>query len=381
MNYADREGRNTILTGALLFLLTFTIYNLTLCPTVYWYDSGELISACTNLGIAHPTGYPLYTILGRVFSLLPTGNPAVRVNGMSAFFGALTVVIIYLVVKATIYSLRSNKQQDAIDNRWTRLYEKEVPAVTASLFFAFSHLFWTQTAIAEVYTLHTFLIALLVLNLLLWRRTSTLYDDKYLYTFSFLLGLSLGHHLTTLLFFPAFLFFIIATDIRTLKRIKVIVIAFVFLLLGLSVDLYLLIRADVQPLQNWGNPNTWSRLIDVITGTEIRARPPRYESHSIGELFTLLRKQFLLPGLVLGVIGVYSTVRRRIVLFVFFLLFFAGMILYILRNYDFLEDQYLPIFLVFALWIGLGIREIISFLFSDLSFNFCKTSLNPIVIY
>ena len=382
MDKAAREGRNTLLIGLLLFLLTFSVYNLTLCPTVYWYDSGELISACHTLGLAHPTGYPLYTILGRVVSLLPFGTPAVKMNVMSALFGALTVVVMYLVMKELISSQYRKKKQDSIQNRWTRLCENDVPAITASLIFAFSPLFWTQTAIAEVYTLHTFLIALLVSGLLLWTRTSNLHsmvpkngngseghiplNDKYLYTFSFLLGLSLGHHLTTLLFVPAFLFFILATNIHTLKRIKLIVIAFVFLLLGLSVDLYLLIRADVHPIQNWGNPNTWSRLIDVVTGAEIRARPTRYEPHSIGELFTLLRKQFLLPGFVLGVIGIYSTLRRRIILFVFFLLFFAGMILYILRNYDFLEDQYLPVFLVFALWIGFGIRELISFISSIL---------------
>ncbi|MFQ6091242.1 MAG: protein O-mannosyl-transferase family [bacterium] len=377
MNRADRDGPRTTLIGALLFLLTFGVYNLTLCPTVYWYDSGELISACFNLGIAHPTGYPLYTILGRVFSLLPLGDTAFRVNVMSAFFGALTVVTIYLVVKALISTLWQQEQRCGDHGRltWCGI---EVPAITASLTYAFSPLFWTQTAMAEVYTLHTFLIALLILSLLLWARSSTVssrflqnrvsneagqqaeWKEKHLYLFSFLLGLSLGHHLTTLLFVPAFFFFIVAEDVRILKRAKVLAPALIFLLFGLSVDLYLLVRARLDPLQNWGDPETWGRLKDVVTGVEIRARPTRYAPHSIGELFTLLGQQFLLPGIVLGTVGIFSTIRKARTLFIFFLLFFAGMVLYILRNYDFLEDQYLPVFLVFALWIGIGTKELIS---------------------
>ena len=84
MNRFRRDGRKSILIGMLLFILSFSTYVLTLCPTVSWYDSGELISACYNLGIAHPTGYPLYTIFGRIFSLLPLGNSAFRVNILSA---------------------------------------------------------------------------------------------------------------------------------------------------------------------------------------------------------------------------------------------------------------------------------------------------------
>ena len=381
-NRYDREGTIPTLIGTVLFLLTFSVYNLTLCPTVYWYDSGELISACTNLGIAHPTGYPLYTILGRVFSLLPTGNPAVRVNRMSAFFGALTAVVIYLIIKELLRAIVSTNIGRQKDKRWTRRCEREVPAITASLLFAFSPLFWTQTAIAEVYTLHTLLMALLMLSLFLWARTSTLYskrsknrnhsegktssNDSYLYLFSFLLGLSFGHHLTTLLFIPAFFLFIVVTEIKILNRITVLASALIFFLLGLSIDLYLLIRSGLDPVQNWGNPDSWERLKDVITGVEIRTRPTRYTPHSIGEMFTLLKKQFLVPGLLLGAIGIFATIRRRIIHFLFFVLFFVGMILYILRNYDFLEDQYLPVFLVFVLWIGLGVKELLSLLSSTM---------------
>ena len=388
MNRADRDGQRSAVVGGVLFLLTFGIYNLTLCPTVYWYDSGELISACSNLGIAHPTGYPLYTILGRAFSLLPVGSRALRVNLVSPFFGALTVAAIYVAMKTLLWDEPRKETHRGSGHRWVRACEAEVPAITASLAFAFSPLFWMQTTMAEVYTLHTLLIALLICSLLLWARPSGARSRplangsrsegrscdggseakmRYLYLFSFLLGLSLGHHLTTLLFGPAFLFLIVAADRPTIRRTGVLAVSFAFLLSGLSVDFYLLIRAQLDPVQNWGNPGTWGRFVDVITGAEIRARPPRYAPHSVGELFSLLGQQYLLPGIALGAVGVWSTVRRRAKLFVFFALFFIAMALYILRNYDFLEDQYLPVFLVFALWIGLGAQVLLCSLHQVLS--------------
>jgi len=157
---------------------------------------------------------------------------------------------------------------------------------------------------------------------------------------------------------PAFLAFVMMTDASVLRRGPLITISLLFLFLGLSVDLYLLIRARLNPELNWGDPQTWGRWWDVVTGAEIRSRPMRYAPHSVGELFSLLGNQFLFPGILLGVIGVYSSFRRRKSFLICGLLFFAAMIAYILRNFDFLTDQYLPVFLVFSLWIGLGAREL-----------------------
>ncbi len=85
---------------SLIFLLSFAVYLITLCPTVYVGDSGEFTTAAYTLGITHPPGYPLYVLFGKIFTLIiPFGNIAYRVNLMSAFFGALSCGIVYLVVK------------------------------------------------------------------------------------------------------------------------------------------------------------------------------------------------------------------------------------------------------------------------------------------
>ncbi|MEW6679624.1 MAG: DUF2723 domain-containing protein [bacterium] len=61
--------------GLLVLFGSFEVYLHTLTPTVEFHDSGELISVAYTLGIAHPPGYPLYTLLGEVFiTLIPFGN-------------------------------------------------------------------------------------------------------------------------------------------------------------------------------------------------------------------------------------------------------------------------------------------------------------------
>ena len=78
--------------GGLLFLLTFTVYLATLCPTVYVEGSGELISSIHLLGIAHPTGYPLLCLIGRMIdTIIPFGSVAWRINLTSALLGAVVV--------------------------------------------------------------------------------------------------------------------------------------------------------------------------------------------------------------------------------------------------------------------------------------------------
>ncbi|MQY69884.1 MAG: DUF2723 domain-containing protein [Firmicutes bacterium] len=99
ISQSDRGGkRMRALIPFLLFLVSFGVYLKTLCPTVYIGDSGELIAAAYTLGIPHPPGYPLYCLLGKLFTLLPFGTIAYRVNLMSAFFASLTIVLIYLIV-------------------------------------------------------------------------------------------------------------------------------------------------------------------------------------------------------------------------------------------------------------------------------------------
>ena len=164
-----------------VFAGSFLVYFLTLAPTVFRLDSAELTAAAYNLGVPHATGYPLYMLIGKLFTFIPIGDVGYRLNLMSAVFGAGTVtacyLLAYLVSRRVILAL----------------------AVTGSL--AFSYYLWTSSVVAEVYTLHAFLTAATIYLLLQWNRTG---DHRWLYAAGFAWGLSFGNHLSTILLGPGF---------------------------------------------------------------------------------------------------------------------------------------------------------------------------------
>ncbi len=82
--------------------LAFVLYFVTLSPTINFTDSGELVTVAWTEGIAHPPGYPLYTIVGSLFAHLPLGDPAWRMNLLSALFAALGVGLFYSLITETI---------------------------------------------------------------------------------------------------------------------------------------------------------------------------------------------------------------------------------------------------------------------------------------
>ena len=131
---SENEAFNTRqakIASALTACVAFGVYLYTLAPTVSGEDGGELVAAAYTLGIPHPTGYPIWTILGHLFTrIIPFGEIAWRVNLMSAFWAAATVgVLAYMLQRQSI--------------RW-------FIACAAALSFAFSREFWEQSVIAEV---------------------------------------------------------------------------------------------------------------------------------------------------------------------------------------------------------------------------------------
>ncbi len=179
--------------GLFVFFLAFSVYLSTLTPTVGFHDSGELITVACTLGIAHPPGYPLYTIFGKLWTtLVPIGNIALRMNMESALFASLCVMIVYFIT--------------------LKLTSKTIPSIVASLILAFSLTFWEQAVIAEKYTLNALFFSLLIFILLKWQESFR--TPKFLYLFSFILGLSFTHHFQTIYLVPGSIFFIIATLLK-----------------------------------------------------------------------------------------------------------------------------------------------------------------------
>lgn len=235
--------------AALIGLAALIVYVRTLAPTITGEDSGEFVTASYVLGIPHPPGYPLYCLVAHAFTWLPFGEVAWRVNLMSAVFGAGTIFWLCLTMMLVTRC------------RWA--------SCCAALVFACSREFWAQAVIAEVYTMSLFIMAWCFFLLLCW---SHCHKDTTLYLFAWLFGLGMTVHNTFVLLVPGCTLYMIWVDyvrracIRGygVQRVKVYAACFVIAAAALLVYLYLPIRSSANPPLDWGDPETFLRVVRHI---------------------------------------------------------------------------------------------------------------------
>lgn len=235
---ANRDG----LIAGLLGATFLSLYALTLCRTVYWYDSAELVTAAVTLGITHPPGYPLYTLLAHVLTWLPI-EPALAVNGMSALFGAVAVALVFLV------------------GRQLGL-QRPAAALGASMLGA-SGLFWSNAVVAEVYT-PGIAAAALVSYWLLRGAGERRFDLSLLGAFS--AGLSLGLHMSIATLGLGFAWLVWVNG-RQLRRL---IAAAGAALAGSLIFLYVPLRAARDPALNICDPSTPAQLAWYLSGGAYR---------------------------------------------------------------------------------------------------------------
>ena len=204
--------RNQIVAG-LVFFITTVVYLSTLAPTVAFWDSGEFITTSYILGVPHPPGAPLYTLLGRIFSMLPFGEIAFRVNLLSAASGIATVVLIYL---CTVRLLSTWLDRENTTHQIAIL----AGGVVASLSTAFSFSFWNNAIEAEVYGLSMCITLLAVWIALRWDDAHKDHNsDRLLLFIAYLFGLGAGVHLQCLLTIPGILI-LLFTDLMEDRPLK-----------------------------------------------------------------------------------------------------------------------------------------------------------------
>ncbi len=324
------------------------VYVATLAPGLtfanHGTDGGDLITAARTLGIPHPTGYPTYTLLAWLFTHLPFGVIAYRVNLLSAVCAALAVGL----VCRTAQSLSVSEGHRLL-----------VPWAT-SLVFAFSSLLWSQAVISEVYALLTFFSALLLLLLVRWRAGGR---DWLLGLAAFALGIGLGNHLTLIFVLPAALLLLWPERARWLRWQLLLPSAALFVL-GLSVYLYLPLAAQQRPAVNWGNPQTWKGFLWVVTAKQYQGFAFGLEPAEMpGRLFAwagILGDQFGWWGLAIAFVGAWGWWQRdrRFSLFALSWMFLICIYAFFYDTGD--SHVYLiPAVLLMALWWGEGVRQLL----------------------
>lgn len=179
-----------------VFLISLIVYLMTVQPTVSFWDCGEFIAAAYYLQVPHPPGAPLFLIIGNIFSKLPLAeNIGLRVNLLSVLTSALSILLLYLIIIKVI----KNYLQKELTNISEAL-PLYISAAIGSLAFAFSDTFWFNAVEAEVYASSTFLFAAVTYLIMRWNENPDKKDsEKYLILIAYLIGLSTGVHLMSVL--------------------------------------------------------------------------------------------------------------------------------------------------------------------------------------
>jgi hypothetical protein len=237
-------------------LVIFGIYLATLAPTTAFWDTSEYIAAARVLGIPHPPGNPLFTLLAHTFGLLPLAESyAVRINLFAAVCSALASGLWFLVADRWL--------QPIIGVRWVRW----AAAFAGVLVGATSWTVWNQSTVNEkVYTVSLMSMALCIWLVVHWGDDEPgPHRDRWLVLIAYVMALSSTNHLMALLAIPALAVYVFFTDWRVLTRPWVLIAVAVAVLVGISLNwIYLPLRAAQLPAINEGEPICGS-VLQVVT--------------------------------------------------------------------------------------------------------------------
>lgn len=331
-------------------LIVFAVYLSTAADGVTWgnygSDSGELIAAAWTLGIPHPTGYPLFALLGRVFSFVPLGSVGFRITLLSCAAAAAACGLACMVMY-----------------RLTRCLPA---AVGGALALGLSRTVWSQASITEVYPLHLLLMSCLLAALFGAEKEPSVFKPTHpgprrLCLVLFLLGLGFSNHMTTILIVPTVLFWLVAAYWRCGSRkllVKHCGFAVLFFAIGLLVYLYLPLRGASGPVVEMGPSTTFGGLFSHVSGKQFRGWMFSRSAPEVKFFFQEYRilHQFSIFGGLVGTLGAWEMFRRSPAYFIPLGALFLTDLLYAVNyNIPDIEPYFIPSYLVFSIWLAYGI--------------------------
>jgi hypothetical protein len=363
MVYAQRHRRLDLLVVIGLGGAAFALYTATLAPTVLGGDGGEFQFVPYVFGVAHPTGYPLYTLLGWAWShLLPVGDVAYRMNLFSALAAALAVALVYPAAGRLL-----NQAVPSLSQGIHRLV-----GAWAALTFAVLPTLWSQAVIAEVYGLHILFTVVIFYLLLTWGEQR---QSRFLHYAALAFGLSLAHHSTTLLMAPALLAYVWLIDRRVFGDWRLVVRALLLVIMPLTLYLLIPLRAPHTPYLRLPLTEgrelvlyevSWSNFVNFVLGGPFRGSVDL--SVDLGQRVAIswafLRDEVGWLGLALALLGlarlsfsrtVARSGRRGALLALTGLAYLVSVAFNLVYTIGDIYVMYIPSYLVVVLWSAVGV--------------------------
>ncbi|MCX7983602.1 MAG: DUF2723 domain-containing protein [Bacteroidetes bacterium] len=337
-----------------------SVYSITLNRSIGFTDSGELAAVAYTLSIAHPTGYPIFTLLCRLVAMSPLSTKLiVQYNIFAMVMTLSSMLVFYCALEYVLTKIEITK-------KITRTQVRTIACGT-TVVLAFSTTVWSQSVNIEVYSLH-----LLFLALLLYSVFKVLFSDDDVQSYrwmcftSYTLGLSFGNHMTTVLTLPAILFVWFTTKQTWKSYILPNVVLLGFFLIGVSVYCYLPVRGQHSPPLVWGDPTTIEQLLWHISGKQYRIW--MFEGWDVARrqlvrYFSSLGSEFVFPLFIFVLWGGSVLWRHSRKLFWILLLFFLTTILYAINYSIFdIESYFLLSYYVIAIILSIGLVKFFIFL-------------------
>lgn len=340
-------GWRTVAAVLIVFAVLLAAYVRTLMPGTVGGDAGELQYAAPLLALVHPTGQPLYVLLGKLWTaVLPFGEEAYRMNLLAAVSAALAgASLTWLTI---------------------RLTANHVVALVAGLVLGLGGALWGQAVIADKYAF-TVLLAVWICGLALWwgRDHAAPHADRLLYALSAAFGIGLLHHRSLGLFAAGIgvlvLWQLRGEIVRRWQRTLVCAALVIVPALVMYPTVLPLLRAnDNSPLM-W-QPDSAAGWVDFLLERHVLSDEVLVfdDAGTISEQLALYRRALVAdhtPFVALIALGgVVLLARRRPVSAVFMLVSF-GLLAFFSANFRGNERQftyYLPSFVVLAYAFALG---------------------------
>jgi hypothetical protein len=340
------------LAAIAVFAIALVVYLRTLLPGPSFGDWAEMQFIPAQLGITHPTGYPLYVLLGKAFSLLPVGSWAYRADLLSAVASAGAAGTSVLIA--------------------ARLGARPVIAAAAGLCLAFSGTLWLEATFSEMNGLHLFLVAAVIHRALVWRAERR---DMDLRLGGLLAGLAVANHLLALTVVPIVILFVLVDARSRLRERPILVLQAALLgLIGVSLYAYVPLRALAGPASVYGALLTWNGFSSLVTGAQFRGDMHFSSERSLEAAWNAIPNvlgQFAAGSNVVFVAGgllgaAVQLVRDRWALLMLALVS-ASSIFFFANYLGDLDHYLLVVWLVFAVWLAVAAETIVAWLEGHMS--------------